>query len=164
MTVLMTEGLATLAGSIEGSALAKALKFSRWGYSLANTGHVLGIALLVGGILPLDLRLLGLWGGTDRTAAVRMLLPTAFLGLCLALVTGVMLFSVRAGDYVGTTLFIPKFLLILTGAGLALFLHLRTGLWIERATPRQAAFHGAASIFCWLGALVCGRLVAYFPY
>ncbi|HEX2479362.1 MAG TPA: hypothetical protein VHK45_08790, partial [Geminicoccaceae bacterium] len=47
--------------ALVASAPAQWLRFSRWGYAAVNTTHVLGIALLVGAILPLDLRLLGLW-------------------------------------------------------------------------------------------------------
>lgn len=148
---------------IEATSFAQTLKFSRWGYSLANTGHIFGVALLVGGILPLDLRLLGLWGDVDRTGLVRVLKPMAATGLVLALSTGVLLFVVRAEDYVLARLFIPKFLLIAVGATMALWLHARAGRWIEGASPARARLHGAASITCWVGALVCGRMIAYFP-
>lgn len=159
----MSELLMSWAASIEGSTLAQGLKFSRWGYSLTNTVHVLGIAMLVGGILPLDLRLLGAWRSTDRMSLTRVLVPMAACGLVLALLSGMLLFSVRAGDYVQVTLLYWKLALIVTGAALAILLHLRAGMWLERASPRQLAFHGAASMLCWLGALVCGRMIAYFP-
>lgn len=156
--------IAAFAAAVEGSDLAQALKFSRWGYSLTNAAHVLGVALLVGGILPLDLRLLGFRGAVDRTGVTRLLVPTAAFGLLLALLSGMLLFSVRAEHYVTVTLLYAKLSIIATGAALALLLHARTGLWIERASPRTAALHGLASMALWLGALLCGRLIAYFPY
>ncbi len=159
----MSDFLMSFAAGVEGSALAQSLKFSRWGYSLTNTAHVLGIALLVGGILPLDLRLLGRWRGTDRGSLVRVLVPMAATGLVLAVLSGMLLFSVRAGDYVQVTLLYWKLALIAAGATLAMVLHLRAGLWLDRASNRQLALHGAASMLCWLGALVCGRMIAYFP-
>lgn len=160
----MSETLAAFAAAIEGSALVAALKFSPWGYALANTAHVLGIAMLVGAILPLDLRLMGLWGRIERTEAVRLLFPVAAAGLALAILAGFLLFSVRAGDYVKVSLFFWKLGFIALGGGLALVFHLRAGLLVERASPGQAAFHGAASLICWLAALVAGRMIAYFPY
>ena len=57
----MAEFVAELAVVLEQGALAQALAGSVWWYPLINAGHILGIALLVGGIIPLDLRLLGLW-------------------------------------------------------------------------------------------------------
>ena len=155
--------LAEFAASVEAIEAVRALKFSRWGYSLANTAHVLGIALLVGAILPLDLRLLGFWRSVDRTALARVLVPMAALGLLLAVSAGLVLFSVRAQHYVKVDLLYWKLCFIAAGAGLAILFHARAGLWVERAGPGQAALHGAASLCCWLGALVAGRMIAYFP-
>ena len=42
---------------VEASALAQYLKTARWGYAAVNGLHVFGIAMLVGSILPLNLRL-----------------------------------------------------------------------------------------------------------
>jgi len=57
--------------ALEGTALAQALRVSRWGCAAVNAGHVLGVALLVGAIVPLNLRLLGLWRGVPREPLVR---------------------------------------------------------------------------------------------
>ena len=54
-----------------------ALRASRWVYPLVNTAHVVGIALLVGAIAPLDLRLLGLWRGVPLHLLARVLQPVA---------------------------------------------------------------------------------------
>ncbi|MGI9452193.1 MAG: hypothetical protein ACR2QH_16365 [Geminicoccaceae bacterium] len=98
--------------ALQGSELALALRFSRWGYAFVNTAHVLGIALLVGAIIPLDLRLLGVWNSFERAALVRVLAPVAAAGLALAVTMGFLLFSVRAVDYAALTLFRVKLLLI----------------------------------------------------
>lgn len=44
--------------ALEATELARALRDSVWIYPLVNAGHILGVALLVGSIVPLDLRLL----------------------------------------------------------------------------------------------------------
>lgn len=163
MESVLNDSLTVFAAAVEKSSVAQALRFSRWGYSLVNTGHVLSLAVLVGSILALDLRLLGVWGRLDRTDVVRMLAPLAALGLLSAMATGSLLFAIRARDYIQTPLFLWKLGLILIGVSLALSFHAKTGLWGERASPRLAAVHGAASLVCWLGALVCGRMIAYFP-
>ncbi|MGF1553891.1 MAG: DUF2214 domain-containing protein [Paracoccaceae bacterium] len=152
--------LDALAG-LENSLIAQALRSSRWSYAGANAAHILSIALLVGSVLPLDLRLIGAWPRIDRHALARVLVPTAGLGLALALATGASLFTVRAGDYVGLTLLYVKLSIVAFGAALAILLHVRAGWWLDGATPGQARAHGALSIACWLGALVCGRFIAY---
>ncbi|MEO0823337.1 MAG: hypothetical protein AAF074_23340 [Pseudomonadota bacterium] len=150
-----------IAGALEASAAARMLKFSRWAYAGVNAGHVLGIALLVGAILPMDLRLMGLWRGIGHGALARVLVPVAAAGLLLAVATGALLFIVRAEHYAGLVLVQAKLALVAAAAGLALLLHLRAGLWLERMAPWQGALHGAASLACWLAALVCGRMIAY---
>ena len=49
------------AAALEATALATGLRNSVWSYPLVNAAHILGVALLVGSIVPLDLRLLGAW-------------------------------------------------------------------------------------------------------
>ncbi len=153
----MAEALAAL----EGSDVATWLRYSRWGYAAVNTAHVLGIALLVGAILPLDLRLLGLWPSVPCDALVRVLAPTAAAGLLLAATAGLLLFSVRASEYAALPLLWVKLVLVATGASAALAHHLRYGALLQRAGPRQLAWTGAVSMACWLGALVAGRLIAF---
>ena len=49
--------------ALQATPVAQYLRTARWGYATLNTAHVFGIALLVGAILPLDLRLLGFGAG-----------------------------------------------------------------------------------------------------
>ena len=90
-----------LFAALEGTALAQTLRNSRWGYAALNTAHIFAIALLIGSVVPLNLRLLGVWRGISREAVVRVLAPVAASGLILALLTGPLLFSVRALEYKG---------------------------------------------------------------
>ncbi len=153
----MAEVLAALAAS----DFATALRMSRWLYASVNTAHVLGIALLVGAILPLDLRLLGLWRGVPRDALVRVLVPVAATGLALALTAGALLFATRAPEYAALTVFRVKLALVALGAGAALALHLRHGPRLQHASRATLARAAALSMTCWLGALVAGRMIAF---
>ena len=152
---------ALLAG-LEGTGLATYLRSARWGYAAVNAAHILGIALLVGAILPLNLRLLGLWRGVERTALVRVLVPTAAVGLALAVVAGALLFSVGASEYAALEVFQLKLILIAVGTFSALRAHAGGGLLLERSSAGRLRVHAVLSIVCWLGALVCGRLIAFF--
>ena len=159
----MFESLEAFGAALGSSDFADTLKFSLYGYSLTNTAHIFGIAMLVGAILPLDLRLLGLFPSVDREQAARLLVPFAACGLVIAALAGAALFTVRAHDYVQSSLLGYKLILVGTGATLAVVFHARAGWWLLAASDRQAAFHGGASLTCWLGALVLGRMIAYFP-
>lgn len=141
--------------ALEGTALAQALRVSRWGYAAVNSGHVFGIALPVGAIVPLNLRLLGLWPGVPREPLVRVLVPVAAAGLVIAVAFGLALFAVRAREYAGIGFWQAKVALV------ALSLHRAHGFLLEGAGDTRLRLHAMLSTACWLGALICGRLIAF---
>lgn len=151
---------ATLA-ALESSGFAVYLRSARWGYAVVNALHILGIALLVGAILPLNLRLLGCWHDIDRVALFRVLAPVAAVGLALAAGAGTLLFSVRPVEYAALAVFQAKLLVVGLGALSAFWAHWRHGMLLERAGRWHAATHAVVSILCWLAALILGRLIAF---
>lgn len=155
------EALDAALAALERLPAAQALRFSRWTYAAVNTAHVLGVAMLVGAALPLALRLLGLWPGIARADVARLLAPVAAAGLGLAVLSGLALFATRASEYGDLRLLQVKLGLVALGAAAALLAHGRHRPWLGGAGRGQAAVHGLLSIACWLGALVCGRLIAF---
>ncbi len=151
----------TLFAALEGTALAQALRASRWGYAAVNAAHIFAIALLVGSVVPLNLRLLGVWRGIARETAVRLLAPVAASGLALALLTGPLLFAVRAREYSGVGFLQLKLALIAVGVLSTLALCRSHGFLLKDAPRARLAGHALVSMVCWLGALVCGRLIAF---
>jgi hypothetical protein len=147
-----------LAAAIHPSDLASLLRRSRWTYPAVNTAHLLGIALLVGAVIPMDLRLIGLWRPDVRLDTVlRLLRPMAAFGAGLAIVTGALLFSVQASDYVRLPLFAVKLALVAIGLAHALAWGDTLGN-APRARQRRA---GAFSLAIWVSVLVCGRMLGY---
>jgi len=66
--------------AIEGLAPVAALRASRWTYASVNTAHIVGFALLLGAIVPLDLRLMGWRRSIPIGVMARVLLPVAIGG------------------------------------------------------------------------------------
>jgi len=155
-----------LLAALDGSTLAVALRQSFWIYPLVNAAHILGVALLVGAIVPMDLRLLGAWPGVPVATLGSVLLPVAIIGLMLAVLTGVLLFVVQPIEYLAQPLFWAKISLVLFGIGNAIALR-RSQAWSEQfpATPVQPGLRvkvaGAASLSAWLATLLLGRLLGY---
>lgn len=147
--------------ALEATSIAQALRASRWGYAAVNAAHILGIALLVGAAVPLNLRLLGLWRRIPRAVLVGVLAPSAASGLALAATAGALLFSVRATEYAALPVLWLKLALVATGTVTALTAHLAYGEQLDGAPARRLAAHAAVSLGCWIGALVCGRLIAF---
>jgi hypothetical protein len=154
--------------AIEASKLSTALRHSAWAYPLVNAGHILGVALLVGGILPLDLRLIGLWRRMPLFPLWRVLTRTAGLGLILAVGFGTLLFITRATAYVQSSIFLVKMGAVAAGAGNAIALHwiLSAGRWRggpkSDLAPPGIRIMGGLSMAVWLTAMILGRLVGYF--
>jgi hypothetical protein len=155
-----------LASALQDTDVATALRHSFWVYPLVNAAHIVGLALLFGAIVPLDLRLLGIWRAVPLAAMSRILLPVAIAGLMLAVSTGALLFSVRATEYILMPLFWLKFSLIAGAIANALLLRLSLA-WavlehsdLSGTTPRlQLA--GALSIGLWLAVIIAGRIIGY---
>jgi hypothetical protein len=119
---------------------------------------VAGQALLVGAILPLDLRLLGLWRGVDLDGLARVLRPVAAAGLALAAASGFLLFAVAARDYWATALFQVK--LAMVAAAMLNAALLGAGR-LSALSPDRRRLAGGLSLVLWPAALVCGRLIGY---
>jgi hypothetical protein len=158
--------LMEFANALQSTALATALRQSFWIYPIVNGAHIVGLALLFGAIVPLDLRLLGLWRRVSLAAMTRILLPVAIAGLVLAISTGALLFSVRAAEYAATPLLWIKFALIACAIANALLLRLSLAWSVHEqselagTTPRLQ-FAGALSIGLWLAVILAGRMIGY---
>jgi hypothetical protein len=153
---------------LEGSALGHLMRDSWvWTYSLVNLVHILGIALLFGAIAVLDLRLLGVWRSVPLAALSRPLVTVAGTGVALAALTGIALLATKAHDYIGNIFLPVKFLFIALALTNIVIMH-RSRAWrahtlrlLSSAEQRSLAVKGAASLLFWLGAITCGRMIAY---
>ena len=150
--------------ALEAWPVAAALRRSAVLYPLVNAAHILGIGLLVGPIVTLDLRLLGLFQRSPLAVLGPPLVRMAAAGLGLALVTGVLLFSVRPSAYAANPAFLAKLGLVL--GGLLNVLALRLGRGWKRAMAGEgigAPLRLAAvlSLLAWLGAVLAGRWIAF---
>jgi hypothetical protein len=83
------------------------------------------------------------------------------MGLALAVLTGSLLFSARAQEYAAVGHLQAKFVLVLFGILSALAIHRAYGLTLDGASERRLSIHALFSLGCWLGALTCGRLIAF---
>ncbi|MFK8250814.1 DUF6644 family protein [Ancylobacter terrae] len=164
----MEHGGAAAAGwalALQQSALGAFVRDSLWIYPAANLVHLLGLTLLIGPIIVLDLRLLGVGRGiVSAAAASRLLTPFALAGIVLLLPSGVLLFAADAASLASSPLFQIKLALV----GLALFNALafrrawngRLADW-DRDPPLAGRWQAGCSIGLWLAAGFCGRMIAY---
>ena len=154
--------------ALEATEFAAALRNSIWSYPLINAAHIVGVALLVGSIVPLDLRLLGAWRSVPLAPLWAVLTRTAGVGLALAIIFGTLLFVTRASEYAASNLFIAKMLLVLLGTANALMLRLPPQPQLSKVAstqwkpPARLQVAAGISLSIWLAALTLGRLIGYF--
>jgi len=152
--------------AVQDWAPVAALRSSRWTYASVNAAHIVGLAILFGSVLPLDLRLMGCWRAIPIATVARVLVPVSGAGLLLAVAAGLALFSIRAVEYAGTALFLVKMALVACGVANALLLR-RAADWeaqqsaVDAMPPRRLQIAGALSILLWLSVMICGRMIAF---
>jgi hypothetical protein len=149
---------------LSGSALAQALTAYPTLYIFLNAAHIFAIGMLAGSILPLDLRLLGLFRGYPLSVLGPFLSHAAMAGVVLAMLTGMMLFTAKAPDYASNPAFLAKMGLLTTGIANALLLHAhpawQRALQTNVASGRVKAA-AAVSALAWISALVAGRWIGF---
>ncbi|MDY6947690.1 MAG: DUF6644 family protein [Pseudomonadota bacterium] len=146
---------------------ALAISGGAYWFPILETVHVLAIALVVGTIAIVDLRLLGVAahrGSADRLIAE--LLPYTWVAFVLAVIAGALLFASNAPTYAHNLAFQLKAgLIVLAGLNMAAF-HLTTyrriAHWDEAQSPPTAArVAGATSLCLWVVVVFLGRWVGF---
>jgi hypothetical protein len=147
-----------LLASIEGSALAAWVRESPsiWAYGTILTLHTVGLAIVVGASVVVDLRLLGR-APAISFASLRSLFPIMWWGFALNFTTGVLLFIADATTKSGQTVFYVKLACIVLALLVARAISRRL-LQDQDANLRTLAI---LSLLLWTGAIVAGRLMAY---
>jgi hypothetical protein len=129
-----------------------------WAYPALETVHLAGIALLVGNLAALELRVWGRARELPVPALARLSLSLALAGFALAALSGSLMFASQPGDLLANRAFTVKMgLLMLAGANAAWF-HARDGL---RQLDGWARAQTALSLGLWIAVMICGRWIAY---
>lgn len=153
-------------GAIEMSALGVAMRQSLWLYPIVEIVHLTGIALLVGSIAMLDLRLLGLSNSVPVRRLASHILPWTAASFLLIVPSGLAMFVAHAGDFIASPVFVLKICLILAAGVNAAVFHAGAfrgaSDWdVNRAPPAAARIAAALSLALWVSVIACGRLLAY---
>ncbi|TIM17667.1 MAG: hypothetical protein E5Y74_28460, partial [Mesorhizobium sp.] len=91
--------MAEFFAGIEQLALARWLKASFIAYPVVNALHIMSIGALLTSVVLMDLRICGAFRSLPYAAFVALLRRVALSAFAGALVTGSLLFSVKASTY-----------------------------------------------------------------
>ena len=155
---------------LDSPVLKSFVSWSSWVWPVCEILHFVGMALLLGAVGLLDLRLLGVAKGLP-VAQVQRLIPLGVAGYVLSVMTGIIFVSgdpfAPAIEKLDNLAFELKMLFMLL-AGLNVLAFYVTG--VSRAAealgpgdeaPRSAKVIAATSLFLWLGVIYFGRMIMY---
>jgi hypothetical protein len=149
---------------LEATGLADWVRMSTLGYPMMITCHAVGMAIMVGLSLALDLRLLGKFAGIPYPALQRFL-GLAWIGFGINFVSGMCLFAAQATSYIVDWVFMTKMTLVILGAITAAVLQTNVNRdaagWDKARPPGKVRAIATVGIIFWLTAIVMGRLTAY---
>lgn len=138
-----------------------------WWFPFMESLHVLSLAIMLGAIVMLDLRVLG-WAALRYSVSSlnRELVPWSASAFLIANITGLAMFITRASHHVENPAFqIKMLLLLLAGVNIGFF-HFRVlrsvGNWdIQSPAPLAARAAAASSLLLWVGVTLAGRWIGH---
>lgn len=150
---------------LETTAIANAIRTVPWIYPALETAHYIGLACLVGGIMLIDLRLLGL-AKTLPMRSVIGLLPWVWGGFAINALSGSLIFIYGATNFSVNPAFRVKMVLMALAGINALIFTLAAarsgGAWIDSGrVPTGLKAVATASFLLWIGVVTAGRWMAY---
>jgi hypothetical protein len=135
------------------------LQASTWAYPALEVLHLFGIALLLGNLVLLELRVFGLGAALPVQALARFSLTLAVTGFALAAASGLLMFGTQPAELLANRVFTLKMLLLLLAACNAGWFHGRGSL---HKLDTLARVQMTLSTLIWLAVLTCGRWIAYY--
>ncbi len=151
---------------LENTALAIWVGESLWGYPIMLGTHAIGLAIVVGIFVILDLRMLRVIRGVSFNAFLS-LYRLAWIGLIFNTISGSALFTSQAVTFVESAPFLIKIAAVIAGVIVGIIiqrrLKLRAADWdiADTNIESSATALAALSLACWIGAIFAGRLIAY---
>jgi hypothetical protein len=151
----------------EDSSLADAIRENDLLFPLIESVHVLAICLMVGSIMAVDLRLLGIASMKRPVSAVtRGIVPLTWSAFVVAVASGFLMFMANATKYLGNGYFVAKLCLIAVAGLNMLVFHfvsahdqLRWGN--QTRLPLSAWLAGGISMLLWIAVVACGRWIGF---
>ena len=148
---------------LHDSAFSDAIRHSAWMFPALETIHFFGLCLLVGALMLVDLRLMGVLQAGSVKAVLRFT-HLAIAGFAVNLLSGIGFFVSNPENYAQNPLFWAKMILVLI-AGFNVF-------WFEVAErqailalpdsatlPVRTRAIATLSVVLWLGVIVLGRFL-----
>jgi hypothetical protein len=141
---------------------------SPWAWPASETIHFLGLSLIFGVLMAINLRILGVMKSVPF-ADVHRLLPWGMLGFGLNLVTGMLFFIGQPNQYVDSSPFYWKVVFLMIAGANFLYLTVFRKAWPSASREGDVAWDASladkamavVSLFSWLVVLYGGRMLPF---
>jgi len=162
-----TEAAATIPVDPSVPTLARSwglfVQDTSWVWPACETLHFVGLCLLFGVVMTVNLRMLGVGKTVLSFAALYQLVPLGMLGFTLNLVTGMMFFVATPEQYTGFLFFLKMALVVAGALNLLYFMLWKTPSQIEQGddAPIVSKLVAASAILIWVGVVFCGHMLPW---
>jgi hypothetical protein len=136
----------------------EAIRSHAWAYPALEVVHIAGIALLLGNLVLLELRVFGRGAALPVKDLARLSLTLAAIGFSMAAASGLLMFASQPAELLANRAFTLKMLLLLAAGCNAAWFHGRGSLDRLDGLARAQML---LSTLIWLSVIVCGRWIAY---
>ena len=166
MLEYFTKIVESLAQVLQDTPLAQWISVSPTAFPTIETIHVICMTTVVGAISILDMRLLyANFKGRSVRAVSQDVLPFTWGAFCLAVISGAMLFSSKATEYVDNWPFRLKMILMACAGLNMIIFHFTTYRtvkdWDTSVPPTAARVSAGLSLLFWALVIVCGRWIGF---
>jgi hypothetical protein len=127
-------------------------------YPALEVMHIVGIALLLGNLVLLELRVWGLGAELPIRPLARLALRLCLAGFALIVMSGLLMFASQPQELISSRTFLIKMGLIHVAALNAAWFHGRDSLGRADTIARVQTL---ISTGLWLSVIICGRWIAY---
>jgi hypothetical protein len=152
---------------LQETGLATGIRDSLLLFPLIESVHVIGLALVFGTILIIDLRLLG--AASTRRSFRRMsaeIMTWTWAAFAVTALTGVLMFITNATVYYNNLYFRAKIALLVLAAINVMVFELTAGRSMQQwdqepSAPRVGRLVATVSLVVWVGVIVTGRMIGF---
>jgi len=155
------EEVTTFAGHL-ARTLGNFVRDTPWAWTSAETVHFVGLSLLIGVLLLINMRMLGFMKQIPFEALDR-LLPWAMLGFAVNTMSGMLFFAASANSYVGNPAFYWKLVFVVLG-GLNVLYFTFDRTWAQetgREAPPLSKLAAVCAMFLWVGVMYWGSMLPF---
>lgn len=143
---------------LENNSFIAVINGTSWTAAILEIVHYFSMFILVGSMVIVDFRVLGLVGRRqDATQLAERLFPWMWISLAFNSLSGFLMFAGSATAYYHNDIFYDKMIVILLAIAASIIVQQNVSRWNRLpAMPARAKLIAVLSIGLWIGAIIAG--------